>query len=260
MRNLEKATSSIRILDNRVDMIGISDLVEIMNGWIETEPDQVHHVVNTGMHGLIEAHRDKSFAAILERAEILAPDGILAVILSRLHGYNIKKQDTGPDLLRRFSVIASQRNYRYFFLGDTAETLNLLSSKLSSEFPGLQIVGYNSPPFRPLTQKENFEIVCEINRARPDVLWVGFGMPKQERWISDHRGDLKVPVIVGAGAAFKFTSGQMRRAPNLVCTMGFEWLWRLVQEPHRIWRRVLVDAPQFIILVCLQKSGIKKYK
>ena len=102
-------------------------------------------------------------------------------------------------------------------------------------------------------------MVDSINQAKPDVLWVGLGMPKQERWIFEHRQALKVPVVVGAGASFKFISGTVRRAPALVCNMGLEWLWRLVQEPQRVWRRVVIDAPQFIALVFLQLIGQRKF-
>ena len=134
-----------------------------------------------------------------------------------------------------------------------------LSAKLTSAFPGLQISGYHSPPFRALTPEEDEEIVNMINQARPDVLWVGLGMPKQEQWISDHRTALKAPVVVGAGASFKFLTGAVPRAPAWVRNLGFEWLWRLVQEPKRVWRRVVIDAPQFIALVFLQLTGMRKF-
>ena len=103
-------------------------------------------------------------------------------------------------------------------------------------------------------------MIAAINLATPDVLWVGLGLLKQEQWIFDHRGQLEVPVVVGAGAAFKFLSGTVPRAPDLFCNLGFEWLWRLAQEPHRIWRRVVIDAPQFIALVLLQFVGLKKFQ
>jgi len=250
---------SIRILGTRVDMVGTPDVMGIMADWIQLEPDRVHHVVNTGMHGIMEAHKDLAIAYALDAADLLAPDGILAILIARLHGYRLRKQDTGPDLLWRFTEIANRQGYSYYFFGDTTETLALLAANLNSEFPDLKIVGSYSPPFRPLTQEEEEDVVNEINQAKPDVLWVGLGMPKQEKWIFDNRDVLKVPVIVGAGASFKFFSGTVPRAPRLVCNLGFEWLWRLVQEPGRVWRRVVIDAPQFVVLVLLQLTGLKKY-
>ena len=155
--------------------------------------------------------------------------------------------------------MASQNGYKYFFLGDTEDTLERLSGKLISAFPDLQIAGYNSPPFRPWTPEEDEAMVDMINRARPDVLWVGLGMPKQEQWIFGHRTALKVPVVGGAGASFKFLSGAIRRAPAWVRNLGFEWLWRLVLEPQRVWRRVVIASPQFISLVFLQLIGLRKF-
>ena len=259
MTPVAQTVPSIQILGTKVHMVRIDDVVSIMADWIETEPDRVHHVVNTGMHGIMVARKDPAFASILNSAELLAPDGILAVTVARLHGYKLRKQDTGPDLLWRFSEIANQKGHRYFFFGDTEDTLEKLSDELASSFPGIQIVGVTSPPFRQWTPEEDKAMIESINSAKPDVLWVGLGMPKQEQWIADHRASLNVPVVVGAGASLKFLSGTVSRAPALMRNLGFEWLWRFAQEPRRVWRRVLIDAPQFIVLVILQLTGLKKF-
>ena len=250
---------SIRILGSRVHMVEIPDAVRLMEHWIETEPDKYHHVVNSGMHGIMEAHKDSQFKAVLNAAELFAPDGILVTLIARLRGFSLAKKNTGPELMREFSKTAGERGYKYFIFGDTEDTLQLLESKLSTDFPGLRIVGLCSPPFRPLTPEEDASIVRAINEAQPDVLWVGLGMPKQEWWIHEHRGRLNVPVVVGAGASLKFLSGSVNRAPAWVSSWGFEWLWRLFQEPRRVWHRVFVDAPQFVSLVVLELSGLKKY-
>lgn len=257
--NTDEKIPAIRILDTRVDMVQMPDVIARMEHWIETEPQRLHHVVNTGMHGIMEAHKDPAFATVLDSADILAPDGVLAILVARIHGYRIEKRETGPELLWRFSETAHRKGYKYFLYGDTVETLELLSAKLNTEFPNLRIVGCQSPPFRDLTPEEDAVVVNSINEAMPDVLWVGLGMPKQEQWVFEHRQVLKVPVVVGAGASFKFISGTVRRAPPLVCNLGFEWLWRLAQEPRRVWRRVAIDAPQFIALVLLQLIGQKKF-
>lgn len=250
---------SIRILGSRVHMVEIPDVVRVMDHWIKTEPNKCHHVVNSGMHGIMEAHRDPQFKAVLNAAELFAPDGILVVLIARFRGFTVRKKNTGPELMWEFSKTANERGYKYFILGDTEDTLQLLKTKLTGAFPGLSIVGLHSPPFRPLTPEEDEAIVRAINQAGPDVLWVGLGMPKQEWWISEHRDRLSVPVVVGAGASFKFLSGAMSRAPYWVRNRGFEWLWRLAQEPRRVWRRVFVDAPRFVGLVALELTGLKKY-
>ena len=250
---------SISILGSRIHMVEIPDVVRLMDRWVGTESLTCHHVVNTGMHGIMEAHRDPKFKAILNAAALFAPDGILVVLLARFRGYPLAKKNTGPDLMWEFSKIASEKCYKYFLLGDTEETLHALVAQLTRAFPGLRIVGHHSPPFRPLTPKEDESIINAINEANPDVLWVGLGVPKQEWWISDHRDRLKIPVVVGAGASFKFLSGTVKRAPPWMRNRGFEWLWRLAQEPRRVWRRVFVDAPQFVSLVALELAGLKKY-
>jgi N-acetylglucosaminyldiphosphoundecaprenol N-acetyl-beta-D-mannosaminyltransferase len=158
-----------------------------------------------------------------------------------------------------FGRVADNKGYKYFVYGDTEETLQLLAEKLTGAFPGLKIVGLHSPPFRSLTPEEDESIIANINQAEPDVLWVGLGMPKQERWIFEHRDRLNVPVAVGAGASFKFLSGTAKRAPAWASNWGLEWLWRLAREPGRVWRRVFIDAPQFVGLVALELSGLKKY-
>jgi len=247
MTGVMEEVPSIQILNTRVNMVRMADVMVLMARWIEEEPHRLHHLVNTGMHGIINS------------ADLLYPDGILAILVARFHGYRLKKKDTGPDLLWQFSEIAGPKGYRYFFFGDTEDTLERLTAKLRSAFPDLQIAGCHSPPFRSITPEEDEAMVNMINEARPDVLWVGLGMPKQERWISDHRTLLRVPVVVGAGASLKFLSGAVPRAPELMCNLGFEWLWRLAQEPQRVWRRVVIDAPRFIALVFLQLTGLRKF-
>lgn len=251
---------SIRILGSDVDLVEIPDVIAAMNYWIGSEHDRFHYVVNTGMHGLMEGHRDPEFKAILNSADLFAPDGILVVLIARAKGAHIKKKGTGPDLMERFLESTHQKGYRHFFYGDTVETLGLLSEKMSSRYPNQRVVGVHSPPFRPATAEEDDSIVEEINRAKPDVLWIGLGTPKQERWIFEHRERLKVPMAIGVGATFKFATGSVQRAPSWLGNLGFEWLWRLSHEPKRLWRRVFIDAPQFVALAVLELTGLKKFE
>ena len=239
-------------------MVENPDVVRIMDRWIQTEPGVLHHVVNTGMHGIITAHRDPGFKEILNSADLFAPDGVLVISIARLKGFSIKRSRTGPSLMWEFGEIADQRGYRYFIYGDTEDTLRALGDRFKDVFPGLQLAGQFSPPFRDLTQDEDDAVVRMINEAKPDVLWVGLGAPKQERWIFERRDRLNVPVVVGVGAAFKYYSGRVSRAPRWVRKLGLEWLWRLAQEPGRVWRRVVLDAPQFLMLVVLELLGRRR--
>lgn len=249
----------IRVLGTRVQMVQIPDVVNLMAHWIETEPSNCHWIVVTGMHGVIEGHKDPNFKNILNMADLFIPDGFSLVWVARRRGFPLKERASGSELMREFCKLSATKGYKHFFYGDTEDTLELLAARLKGEFSGLNIVGLYSPPFRPLTSEEDAEVVRRINEARPDILWVGLGLPKQERWIFEHRDRLKVPVAVGVGAAFKFVSGQVRRAPTWVGNHGLEWLWRFLHEPRKLWRRALLDVPRFICLALLELSGLKRY-
>ncbi|HET6465682.1 MAG TPA: WecB/TagA/CpsF family glycosyltransferase, partial [Nitrospiria bacterium] len=129
----------------------------------------------------------------------------------------------------------------------------MLKKKLRNRFPGIKIVGSFGPPFRVLTAEEDGEIVGTINAAAPDILWVGLGAPKQELWMAEHHGLLKVPVMIGVGAAFDFHAGSKKRAPLWMQKSGLEWAWRLSQEPGRLWRRYLIDDLPFFLHILKQK-------
>jgi N-acetylglucosaminyldiphosphoundecaprenol N-acetyl-beta-D-mannosaminyltransferase len=252
-------TPSIQVLGTKVHMVEIPEIVSRMEHWIENEHGVCHHVVNSGMHGLIAAHRDSELHRIFKTVDLFAPDGILVVWLARLRGFKLRKKNTGPNILWEFARSADEHGYSCYFYGDEEPVLQRLEAKLKSAFPGMKIVGHRSPAFGHSSPEDQAADVAAINQAAPDVLWVGLGMPKQELWISQHRERLQVSVAVGAGAAFKFFSGDVDRGPEWMRNLGFEWLWRLKNEPKRIWRRVLIDAPQFIGLAALELIGVKKF-
>jgi len=247
----------IQILGNRVHMVQIPKVVELMSYWIEKEPQKCHWIVVTGMHGIMETHRNPNLKKILNSADLFVPDGISLIWLARYSGFPLKKRVSGTDLIGEFFKVANQKGYSNFFYGDSEETLQKLVDKLLIDFPNLKIVGCYPSHFKPLFSKEDTQIIRVINQKKPDVLWVARGLPKQERWIFEYREKLDVPVVIGVGAAFKFLSGEIKRAPTLVGELGLEWLWRFFQEPKRMWRRVFLDIPQFVFLV-LGELIIKK--
>lgn len=248
----------IWILGTRVHMVQIPDVIAVMEHWIANEPHRCHYLVVTGMHGVMEGHKDEGFKAIINSADLFIPDGFSLVWLARRRGFPLERRVSGTDLMREFFKTATQKGYKSFFYGDTEEILQLLQARLKSQFPGLKIVGAYSPPFRPLTPEEDIEVIKRINEAQPDVLWVGLGLPKQERWMFEHRDRLKVPVMVGVGAAFKFLSGKVRRAPSWMGEHGLEWVWRFLHEPRKLWRRALLDVPQFVCYALLELIRLKK--
>ena len=132
-----------------------------------------------------------------------------------------------------------------------------LRKNLKTEYPELKIAGVFSPPFKALTKEEDNEIIEMINKAKPDVLWVALGLPKQEQWIFEHRNRLNVPVAVGVGAALGFLSGRVKHAPNWLGNLGLEWLYRLIHEPKKLWRRDFIDGPRFVWHVLCEFAKLK---
>ena len=152
---------------------------------------------------------------------------------------------TGPDYMRQMLSMGQQLHWRHFFYGSTPETLEKLRGVLTDKYPDLEIAGMISPPFRPLTPQEDAEMVEQINAARPDFVWVGLGAPKQEIWRADHQGRIS-GLMVGVGAAFDFEAGNISRAPQWMQKCNLEWLYRLMQDPKRLFKRYFYTNTKFI--------------
>lgn len=248
----------IRILGTRVHMVQIPDVVALLMQWV-ADRSRPRWVVVADMHAIIEAHKRPAFRAKIETADLTVPDGISLVKVARRKGVPLKRRVAGTDLMRAFFAVSQEQGLKHFFFGDTDETLACLREKLATAYPGMVIADCYSPPFRSVTPDEDADMIRRINEARPDVLWVGLGLPKQEQWIYEHRSRLNVPVVLGVGAAFKFLAGTVRRAPGWLGDLGLEWLWRLAHEPRRLWRRVMIEGPQFVGHVMLELSGLRRY-
>ncbi len=247
----------VNILGVGVSAINIPMALEIIGGWIaRREP---HYVCVTGVHGVMESQRDESLRHIHNRAGLVTPDGMPLVWLCRLWGVHYVGRVYGPDLMLALCERSVAAGWRHFFYGGAEGVPERLALVLQSRFPGLQVVGHYSPPFRPLTAEEDEQVVRMINDAAPDIVWVGLSTPKQERWMAEHVGRLTAPVLIGVGAAFDFLSGRKRQAPRWMQHAGLEWLFRLLSEPRRLWRRYLINNPIFIALVLLQITGVRRY-
>jgi len=250
-------TQTYDVLGVRTHAIQLGQVVDRMQGWIR-ERDGCHSIAATGMHGVVEAQHDPEFKQILNATDLIVPDGMPLVWLGRRQGHALRKRVYGPDLLLAFCEQGAGRGYRHFLYGGAPGVAERLAESLKTRFPELNVIGTYSPPFRPLTAAEDEEIVALIDRAAPDVLWVGLGTPKQERWMHAHKG-LRVPVLVGVGAAFDMLSGRKRQAPRWMREHGLEWFFRLMQEPHRLWRRYLVYGAQFIAYLALERLRLKNF-
>lgn len=227
-------------------LVSAARTVDYLEQWISARDGRCRRVVVTGFHGLWEAHRNPAFRDVLNSAELWTPDGIVPVWVARLRGHRNVVRAPGMDIMLEFFRRANATGYRSYFYGDTEVTLAALRRALTLNYPGHQIAGMYSPPFRALTPEEDREIVARINDAKPDVLWVGLGMPKQDRWIYERLDRLRVPVAIGVGAAFGFAAGTVDRCPAWIGRLGFEWVYRLLKEPKKMWRRDLIDGPRFL--------------
>jgi N-acetylglucosaminyldiphosphoundecaprenol N-acetyl-beta-D-mannosaminyltransferase len=254
----EMRPSCARVLGIPVHVVDVRETIAFIETWIQ-QRDRPRWIAMTNSHGIIEGFKHPDFKAVLESADLSLPDGMWTARAAGRRVSSLPKQVRAIDLLLKFCDLANRRGYSSFFYGDTEEVLIRLSARLKSQFPSLKISGTYSPPFRPVTHDEDTQILQAINAANPDVLWVGLGLPKQERWIYEHREKLNVPVIVAIGATFKFASGKVSPAPRRVSQMGLEWFWRLLTEPRKVWRRALVYGPQFALHTYLESKGLKKY-
>lgn len=233
-------------LGSRVHLISVNRTVDHIEQWIEAPHDTCRRVVVTGFHGIWSAHQNAQLRAILNSAELWVPDGIAPVWIAYFRGHRNIKRAPGAEIVREFLQRANRKRYRSFFYGDTESTLSSMQAVVARDYPAHVIAGAYAPPFRPLTPEEDADIIERINAARPDVLWVGLGMPKQDIWIHERLDRLRVPVAIGVGAAFAFIAGTVPRCPGWIGRMGFEWVYRLLKEPRKLWRRDLLDGPQFL--------------
>jgi N-acetylglucosaminyldiphosphoundecaprenol N-acetyl-beta-D-mannosaminyltransferase len=256
---VKKKQTSVAILGSQVSILDFTDVFDHMCRWIEQRDGQCHRITVTGFHGLWQAYKDREFHEVVNSADLWIPDGIAPVWVARAKGINGVRRMPGAELMQRFLHLANQRGYRSFFYGDTEDTLLQLKDRLENLYPNHKVAGTYSPPFRRLSPEEDEGVIRRINDARPDVLWVGLGLPKQDHWIYEHKDRLNVPVAVGVGAAFSFLAGKVKRVPKAVGDAGFEWVWRFVMEPKKLWRRDIIDGPQFVFHVMMELLGLRKY-
>lgn len=249
----------VRVLGTPLDIFRLEDLLTLMGNWIR-EHHRSRWIAVTGSHGIMEAYRDPTFRQVLETADLSIPDGNWAARAAAAHAHCPLQQIRGADLLQAFCSYSHEQGFSNYFLGDSPQVLGALEQTLQTRYSNLRIAGLCSPPFRPLQEQENEEIIQNINRSRPDVLWVALGLPKQERWIVANLAKLDVPVVVAIGAAFKFVSGSVNDAPRWISHYGFEWLWRFFHEPRRTWHRAFVLGPRFAFYTLRELYGPRHSK
>ena len=241
--NCETPVASFRVLGVRVHAVQIPDIVQIVEKWIRKR-GSTQYVAVTGMHGVSESQEDPHFREILDAAGLVIPDGMPLVWVGRLEGHREMKHRTpGSEVMEHFCRETGSK-YRHFFYGGAPGVAEDLARTEQRRY-GIQVAGTYCPPFRPLTQEEEGEVESILKDAAPDVLWVGLSTPKQEKWMYQHRDRIQVPVMFGVGAAFDMNTGRLKRAPAWMQEAGLEWLFRLLVEPRRLWRRYILNGSKF---------------
>jgi N-acetylglucosaminyldiphosphoundecaprenol N-acetyl-beta-D-mannosaminyltransferase len=209
-------------------------------------------IVVCNVHSVMSARRDPGLARALGRAEVATPDGMPLVWALQVIADRRQSRVYGPELMRRALVHGADRGWRHFLFGTTPATLDRLRAAAKTIAPGVRIVGEHAPPFRPLTPEEEEAILSQIRASGADIVWVGLGMPKQELWMDRVRDRLPGVTLAGVGAAFDLLSGTVPQAPTWMQRAGLEWLYRLAQEPRRLWRRYLWNNPAYLVLLAAQ--------
>jgi N-acetylglucosaminyldiphosphoundecaprenol N-acetyl-beta-D-mannosaminyltransferase len=237
------------VLGVPVSAISMADALQTIDRWIRDRSP--HYVCVTGVHGVMECRRDETLRLIHARAGLVTPDGMPLVWLAHLGGRSHVERVYGPDLMLACCERSLLTGARHFFFGGAPGIAERVAARLSGRFPGLAVAGTYCPPFRPLSADEDQRLIEEINATNADIVWVGLSTPKQERWMADHVGRLRAPVLVGVGAAFDFHAGIKPQAPPWMQRCGLEWSFRLATEPRRLWKRYLINNPLFVWEVTL---------
>lgn len=203
-------------------------------------------VVLIGIPAVVSAAENQEYAQMYNSATFAAIDGMPIVKMARRRGFECERC-SGPDIMGLvFEESIRRGKTHYFYGGINREALEKMRLNIERDYPGIKIVGMYAPPFRPLTDEEDQSVCAEINSLRPDFVWVGIGAPKQEMWMWQHQEKLRGTIMLGVGAAFNFLAGTVDKAPKWIENAGLEWLYRLIKEPKRLWRRYIIGGMKFV--------------
>jgi N-acetylglucosaminyldiphosphoundecaprenol N-acetyl-beta-D-mannosaminyltransferase len=239
------------ILGLPIAMTDYTEAMDVMDGMIARR--ERGYVCATAVHAVMVGQDDAEMRSALQGSTLTVPDGMPLVWAANLLGEDLRDRVYGPELMLRYCERSAEKGHRIFLYGGRDQgSLAQLTLNLRLRFPGLKIVGGYSPPFRALTEDEDNAIAEQINAARPDIVWVGIGVPKQEKWMARMRDRLDAPVLAAVGAAFDFHAGRVSMAPEWMQNRGLEWTYRIAQEPRRLLPRYLVHNPRFIARVAVQ--------
>ena len=231
----------VSILGVNVSALDLDSACQIIEGWVAARYKA--YVCVAPVSTIVDCQNNSAYKDIVNAADMVTPDGMPLVWLLKAKGCSDAGRVYGPDLM---AALCQREGLRHYFFGSTPDVLSRLDQCLKKDTPYINITGMVSPPFRFDVGLEDAKVIAAINEAKPDVLWIGLGSPKQDFWMHRHRGCLDAPVMIGVGAAFDFVSGMKRQAPRWMRQAGLEWLFRFLSEPGRLWKRYLIGNSVFI--------------
>ncbi len=239
----------VSILDSFIDAVSWQEALQTLLRWAQARQSRYVSICN--VHVMVTATQDPEFCRAVNEADMATSDGMPLVWLLRRRGFPRQERINGPDLMWRLCGQAAEKRLSIFLYGSTPETLEWLTHNLKIAFPQLTIAGVYSPPFRLLSDEEDRKMIDIINGSGAHIVFTGLGCPKQEFWMAVHRGKIRA-VMIGVGAAFDYHAGTVKRAPLWMQQSGLEWLFRLLSEPKRLWRRYLVTNSLFLTYLGLE--------
>jgi N-acetylglucosaminyldiphosphoundecaprenol N-acetyl-beta-D-mannosaminyltransferase len=236
------------ILDSIIDAASWQEVIDTLLQWAKRKESRYVSICN--VHSVVTAKQNPVFRRVVNEADMATPDGMPLVWVLRRIGFQRQERINGPDLMWRLCGQVAEKGLSIFLYGSTPETLERLTNNLKISFPQLAIAGVYSPPFRLLSDEDDRKMIDLINCSGAHIVFAGLGCPKQEFWMAAHRGKVRA-VMIGVGAAFDYHAGTVTRAPLWMQHSGLEWLFRLMSEPKRLWKRYLVTNSLFLIYLGL---------
>jgi N-acetylglucosaminyldiphosphoundecaprenol N-acetyl-beta-D-mannosaminyltransferase len=245
----------VKILGANIDRVTLDEAVQVINDFIAS--GQPHQVATVNLDFIRIAQENAEFRDIINRSELAVADGMPLVWASRWSGDPLPERVTGVELAEQCCALAARNGYRIFLLGGAPGVADGAAEVWTKRYPGLQIVGTYSPPMGPFSAEENQKMVSLVRAAQPHMLFVAFGAPKQDLWIAEHQQQLQVPLAMGVGGVFNFATGRVRRAPIWMRENGLEWLYRVAQEPRRLWRRYFVEDMPIMLQIAADVARVR---
>ena len=240
------------------DLNSYRETYELVLNYLRTQNKPSYLTVNN-VHTVTEGLKDPEFREIVNNSFLALPDGKPLSVIGKWKGIKRVERIFGPAFFEKTLEWGVEENLKHFFLGSSDSTLQKLKKNIENKFPGIKIAGAVSPPFREFSVEENEQFIQDIINSKPDVIWVSLGAPKQEKWIYSTFRRLNKGLMIGIGAGFDYLAENLKNAPGWMKDLSLEWIYRLIQEPGRLWKRYLISNSKFIFYVTLELLGLKKF-